>query len=294
MALPTITKTYDDVTSATLERTMTKITDNVFNAIPVLDVMKKKGKFVDHSGGTMITMPLEYGENETVGWIGRGSKISIEDNPIITTAKYDWKWLAGSVVRFYIDEQLNKSEPAIFNLVEKKVLNLEKTLKKNINAALMDNGSVTNSLEGFAKYVESTPATGTVGNIDASTNAWWRNNATNMSGYDHTVYLIDYMRTMFDDCSDDNGQDGPQMIITTKGIKNWYEDEALDSHFYTESNDMADLGIKGCAFKGAPIMWTAECDTGDMNFINLDYFELAYVPSAWFYQTPWKDAQDNV
>ena len=290
-----LTKYYNDLTSATLERTLTKITDNFFDALPILKVMRAKGKFVDHSGGTMITMPLEYAENDTAEWIGRGSNVSIVDNQKFTTVKYDWKFLSGSVVRYMVDEQMNKSEPQIFNLVEKNIKNLEKTLQKKVNTALMGDGSTdSNMLEGFKKYISATP-TDTVGGISASTYSWWENQHTSMTGDDHAVYLIDNMRTMYDDCSGDNGEmDTPQMLVTTKAVKNWYEDEALDSHYYTQSNDMADLGIKGCAFKGAPILFTAGCDTGYMYFINFDYFELAYDPSMWMKSTPWKAAQDNL
>lgn len=295
MALPTLTKTFDDLHSSTWERKGTKVVDNIFDAIPILKVMKSRGLFVDHSGGTDITQPLEYGENDTVDWIGRGSKLSIEAGEIITTAKYQWKWIGGSIVRYYTDEKMNKSEPAIFNYTEKNIKNLDKTLRKTINSALMGDGSASAlQLEGFKKYVESTPATGTVGGINAASNSWWRNQHTSMTGDDHTVYLIDNMRTMYDDCSDDGGTETPQMIITTKAVKNWYEDEALDSHYYTESNEMADLGIKGCAFRGAPIIWSGTCDAGLMYFLNLNYFEIAYDPSSWFEMTEWKTAQDNL
>ena len=295
MALPSLTKYYNDLTSATLERTLTKITDNFFDALPILKVMRAKGKFVDHSGGTMITMPLEYAENETAEWIGRGSTVSIKDNQKVTTAKYDWKFLSGSVVRYMVDEQMNKSEPQIFNLVEKNIKNLEKTLQKKMNTALLQDGSAdSNMLEGFKKYITSTPTTGTIGNIDAASYPFWRNQHAASSG-DHTVYLIDDMRTMWDDCSGDSGEtDTPQMLVTTKAIKNWYEDEALDSHFYTESNEMADLGIKGCAFKGAPILWSNSCQDDYMYFLNLDYLEIAYTPSKYFEMTDWKTAQDNL
>jgi hypothetical protein len=295
MALPTQTKTFDDLHTSTYERVKSDVVDNVFDAVPVFKVMKARGKFVDRSGGTDIPQPLEYGENDTVDWIGRGSRLSIEAGEIITKALYQWKFVGGSIVRYFTDEQMNKGEAAVFNYVEKNINNLKKSLTKKINTALMSDGSESAlALHGFKKYIESTPATGTVGGIDASTNTWWRNQHTSMSGLDHTVYLIDYMRTMYDDCSDDGGTETPQIIITTKGIKNWYEDEALDSHYYTESNEMADLGIKGCAFKGAPIIWSGDCDAGLMYFINLNYFEVAYDPSVWFDMTEWKNAQDNL
>jgi len=290
------TKYFDDLNTSTLDRVIPRLTDNFFDNTPVLRIMKSKGKLVDHSGGTIIEMPIEYAENETVGWIGRGSKVSIEDNQKYTMLKYDWKWMAGSVVRYYTDEKLNKGDAQVFNLVEKNIKNLEKSMTKAINTALMGDGSEdSNMLEGFKKYVESTPAVGTVGGINSANYSWWRNQHTSMSGEDHTVYLVDRMREMWDDCSGDNGEtDTPQIIITTKGIRQWYEDEMLDSHFYSTSNDMADLGIKGCSFKGAPMMWTSECDAGLMYFLNLDYFEIAYDPSGWMEQTGWKNAQDNL
>ena len=295
MATPTLTKTLDDLHSSTWERVKTNVVDNIFDALPILKVMKARGQFVDRSGGTDIAQPLEYGENETVDWIGRGSKLSIETGEKFTHAVYQWKFVGGSVVRMFTDETMNVGEPAIFNYTEKNVSNLEKSLKKKINTALLEDGSSSAlAMHGFKKYVESTPATGTVGGIDASGEPWWRNQHTSMTGDDHTVYLIDNMRDMYDDCSDDGGEDTPQILVTTKAVKNWYEDEALDSHYYTESNEMADLGIKGCAFKGAPILWTKGCDAGYMYFLNLDYFEIGYDPAYWFNMTDWKTAQDNL
>ena len=295
MANPTWSKVMDDLHSSTWEKKGTDLVDNIFENLPILKLMREKGKFVDHSGGTMITIPLEYGENETVQSFGRGSKFSIEDNQKFTTAKYDWKGVGGSIVRYFKDEQMNKGEAQVFNLVEKNTKNLTKSIEKKFNALLMDDGSGdANDLEGFKKYVETTPATGTVGGLDASTCTWWRNQHTSMSGLDHTVYLIDYMRTMYDDCSEDGGVNPPTVIVTTKAIKNWYIDEALDSHYYTESNDYADLGIKTCGFNGTPIIWSNSCTAGEMLFLNLDYFELAYDPSLWFNMTDWKTAQDNL
>jgi len=83
--------------------------------------MQAKGKFVEYNGGTDIMQPLEYGENETVDWIGRGSKISIETGEIITMAKYQWKYLAGSIVRIFTDEDMNSGEPQIYNYTEKNI-----------------------------------------------------------------------------------------------------------------------------------------------------------------------------
>ena len=296
MALPTLTKKLDDLHSSTWERVKPDVADNIFDANTILKIMKARGKFVEYNGGTDIMQPLEYGENETVDWIGRGSKISIETGEIITMAKYQWKYLAGSVVRIFTDEDMNSGEPAIFNYTEKNIANLEKSMKKKINSALMKDGSQhALAMDGIAKYVVASPTTSAlVGGIDCSVETWWRNQQMAMSGADHTTYLIDDMRTMWDRCSDDDEGENPQLIVTTKGVKNWYEDEALDSHYYTQSNEMADLGIKGCAFKGAPIIWTAGCDTGYMYFLNLDYFEIAYDPSTWFEMTEWKTAQDNL
>jgi len=296
MALPILTKKLDDLHSSTWERVKTDVADNIFDANTILKIMKARGKFVEYNGGTDIMQPLEYGENETVDWIGRGSKISIETGEIITMAKYQWKYLAGSVVRIFTDEDMNTGEPAIFNYTEKNIGNLEKSMKKKINAALMLDGSQhALAMSGIKKYVVEDPsAATTVGGIDPSTEPWWRNQQMTMSGDDHTTYLIDDMRTMWDRCSDDDEGENPQLILTTKGIKRWYEDEALDSHYYTQSNELADLGIKGCAFKGAPIVGTNRCTTAWMFFLNLNFFEIAYTASKYFEMTDWKTAQDNL
>ena len=297
MALPTITKTLDDLHSSTWEKVSKNVVDNIFDEVVVLNMLKKRGKLVDHSGdGVKYIVPLEYGENKTVTSIGRGSSISIEDNPKFTAAQYDRKWTAGSVIRYMTDEDMNMGEARIFNLVEKNIKNLEKSLKKKLNTDLMGDGTGNGGLDldGFKLYIDTTPATGTVGGIDSATNPWWRNHATNMTGQDYTVTLIDQMRTMFNNCSSDGGADAPNLIITTQAIHEYYEDELFDTHYYTQSNELADAGISTCNFKGVPMIWTSGCDDYYMYFINLDYFEAGYNPNKWFTMTDWKSAQANL
>ena len=43
MALPTLTKTLDDLHSSTWERVKTDVVDNIFDAIPILKVMQARG-----------------------------------------------------------------------------------------------------------------------------------------------------------------------------------------------------------------------------------------------------------
>jgi len=82
------------------------------------------------------------------------TKISIETGEIITMAKYQWKYLAGSIVRIFTDEDMNSGEPQIFNYTEKNIANLEKSMKKKINSALMKDGSQhALAMSGINKYV---------------------------------------------------------------------------------------------------------------------------------------------
>jgi hypothetical protein len=296
MANPTLTKTWDDLHTSTWERKGQDLVDIAFNKNPTLFMLQKRGRIVNRAGGTDITIPLEYGENATVTSIGRGSKISIVDNEKFHTAVYPWKWIACSIVSYMTDVQKNKGEAAIFNQVEANLKNARKSIEKSMNTMLMGDGSGNSNLDidGFKKYVPTTYNSGSIGGIDTATNPKWETQYTSMSGLDHTVYLIDYMRTMFNNCSDDNGGDSPNHIITTQGIYEWYEDEVSEIHQLVNKNELADAGFKTLEYKGCPMTWTSVQTAGYMHFLNLDYFELSNDPSKWFEMTEWKNAQDSL
>ena len=173
MANPTRTEQLDDLYTAVWNNRAASVTDNIFTATPTYYLMKKKGGIqLNGSGGRYLEIPLSYAKNETVTSLDKGDTISISDTKFLTVAQYEWKFVAGSVVRYYTDDAKNKSKQAHLNWANQKVDNLEKSMIDKFETFLFADGSGNGSKdpEGFGNQIDATPGTArTVGNIPQTT-----------------------------------------------------------------------------------------------------------------------------
>ena len=62
----------------------------------------------------------KYDKSDAVTWIGRGGTAPMNDFQYLTVAKYDWRYLVGSIVRFGVDDQQNRGKNEIIILMNSK------------------------------------------------------------------------------------------------------------------------------------------------------------------------------
>ena len=94
------------------------------------------------------------------------------------------------------------------------------------------------------------------------------------------------MRTVYNTVS--IGSDQPQVILTTQGLYEAYEDSLVDQIRYTNT-EMADAGFQNLMFKGTPITYDADQDqttTHKMDFLNFRYLRVVGHSDTWFKNTP--------
>jgi hypothetical protein len=290
MALPTRTETLDDLYVAVYNNRKQEVTDNIFLSTPVYYLMKKKGGIqLNGTGGRYLEIPLSYAKNETVTSLDKGDTISISDTKFLTAAQFEWKFVAGSIVRYYTDDAKNKSKQAHLNLANAKVDNLERSMIDKFETFLFGDGSGNGSKDpdGLGNLIDATPTTArTVGNIAQTTYPWWQNKMKSATGA-ASVYLLSDMRTLFNNCSLGQSSDIPDAIVTDQTSFELYEDEVMEQKQIV-NKDLADAMFDNVTFKGKPLVWSSQCTSGSMYFMNFKYIGLNVDPDINMTATEWK------
>ena len=275
---------FDALLSTTLANYRDQLTDNVFTARPLTYFLQDKGRIRMINGGTKIVEPLIYGQNSTVSSYSGYDTLSLTPQTGITAAEYDWKQYAASISISGIEEGKNNGEAEIINLLEAKVMQAEESLREGFNTMFYGDGTGNSSKDfnGLGNIVE---ASGTLGGIDRSTNAYWRSYEENTSA----ALTFAQMATAYNTVS--VGNDHPDMILTTQTLFEKYEALLVPQLRFADSKT-ADAGFQNLLFKAAPVVYDAGCTAGVMFFLNSKYLTLVGHTNKWFSQTAFVSPED--
>lgn len=290
-----LTETFDNMYTTTWQLMRKAAEDVIFTSTPFWFWLTKKGRRRTETGGRWIGVPLMYAKNTTVAAIGKGGTVSISDIEHLTTAKYDWKYIAGSVVRYFVEEQENRGKSQIINLVRSKLDNLKLSMidKLETDAFADGTGDSGMTIGGLDGYIKEAPATGTIAGINRATYTWWRNQYLDLSAKEISVYMVDYMRTLFNNCAKGAGVDHPDFLMTDQGSYEDYMKEADEIHRVVNKS-LFDAGFESLQFMGIPLSWSDACKGNSMYFLNSKYIEWVAQEGANFAMTDWKSIPNQV
>lgn len=177
MANPSSTMT--ELVTTTLRNRTGMLSDNVSENNALLNRLKKKSKVKPFSGGRTIVQELEYAENGTYKRYSGYDTLNISPSDVFTAAEFDIKQAAVAVSISGLEMIQNSGKEAVLDLLESRISNAEKTMVNNIAADCYSDGTADGGKQigGLQLLVDTTPSTGTVGGIDASTTigSFWRN-----------------------------------------------------------------------------------------------------------------------
>ncbi len=293
MAVRTLSESLDNLYTTTWQNMKDTVRDQIFDATPFWFWMKDKGKLDPVQGGRYLTEPLQYATNGNVTWIGKGGTVSLNDYEFLTTAKYDWKYLVGSIVRFGVDDQQNRGKNQIINLMNAKLDNTQNSLIDEMETRLAGTGT-GNQIFGLQTLVADDPTASTsVGEINQNTYSWWRNKFTDMASESFATFGVNRMRTMLNNVMNNLRSDAPDIILSGQTPYEYYEDNILD-HYRVQNNKLADMGFQNQTFKGLPMIWSPSVANTRMYFLNTNFLSFKYDPMMNFDMTEWKPIPDQV
>jgi hypothetical protein len=214
------------------------------------------------------------------------------------------------VQRSRIDDQKNNGKMKIKSLVDTRLKGAREAMVEAYETQISATTNVatnaqietgTLDVQGIFEVVPIQPSTqsalvsGTYGALpwSATVNTWWKPKWAAQST-PAEVNLVSDMRTLYNNCSQSQNSDTPDLIFTTQTWFELYEDYGLEMAQIVKDTggQMMDLGFEVLRFKGKPLMWTSGMYVGSKNhllMLNSNWVEVVYDPSMWFEMTEWKE-----
>lgn len=294
MPVYSLTEAIDNLYTSTWQHMKGGAVDNIFDATPFWFWMKDKGKLRTQSGGRHILEPLEYAKNDGVKFLGKGGTVSLNDREFLTEALYDWRYLVAPLVRFGVDDQVNRGKTKILSLVNAKLSNAENSLIDTLETTLFAGaGAAGGAFDGLQHLVQDDPTSSTVvGSINQNTNSWWQNQLHDLTGVSFATSGVDEMRTLLNECTNNRLKDRPDILLSGQVPYEYYEDAAL-AKLEIQNTKLAEMGFDHQTFKGIPMVWSPACSTR-IYFLNTTFLSFVYDPAMFFDMTEWKPIPEQV
>ena len=270
-----------DLTIATLKNWGKTLADNVTANSPILSKIKELKGYITLAGGDAIEEGVEYAENGTFKWYSGFEALDISESAILTSATFAWKQASTNVIMTGLEKRANKdSETRREDLLAAKMTNAEHTMKNNVSQSLFSDGTGSSGKEigGLQLIVSDAPATTVVGGIDASTNAWWRNQVYSLAtdggvtgGTPTSDQFLDAMEEML--IRTTRGSDSADLIVMDANHFRIYK-KALRDKLQITSLKIGDASFQALEFNGKPVVLDAYAPANHTHFLNCKYLKL--------------------
>lgn len=243
MAFPNLS----EIVTTTLRNRTGVLQDNVSRNNALLARLNKKGRIKPFSGGRTIVQELDYANNSTFTWYSGYQTININPSQVFSAAEFPIRQAALAVSISGLEELQNSGEDAIIDLLEGRVENAERTFMNGLSNGIYGDGSVAGSIGGLQLLIAASPATGTVGGIDRSQWAFWRNLVfgaiTNGGAAASAANIMQYMDTLYVQLM--RGRDYPDLIVADNNMYRFYLQALQSIQRITTDSGAPDLGEAG-------------------------------------------------
>jgi hypothetical protein len=271
---------FDALLSTTIANYRDKFADNLSQSFLLMYWLTTQGRKLTEDGGESIVVQLMYGKNSTVKSYDGYELLDTTPQEGLTSAKFPWKQVSGSISISRKEERQNSGEQRIINLLESKVKQAEISMSDEMNRMMFADGLGNGSkdLFGLDLIVESGlgGAWGSLGGIDRSDaqNAWWRPQYIDGGGVAWTTSPqgLPQLRRLYNFAS--RGNEHPDIGITTQLTHELIESDLVQNQRFVDSR-VANSNFEMLKFKGAIIGYDEMCPAATFFWLNSDY--LAFV-----------------
>lgn len=249
---------YDQLSAISRKKYVPKMIDNIFDSDPLLQRLKKKGRYKRIDGGTSVMMPLLYAQTASAGWYDGSESLSVSDNEQWSSAEFQWKQCYANITIVRKQELQNMGEAAVLDLVKQKTMAAEKTLTDYLQEGLYSDGTNSKSIIGTQVFLSTS---NTVGGISQSDYSWWQANVDTTT----TTLNIAAMDTVYSDATI-NGK-SPTVGLATRANWNRYHALLQPQQRFTDG-ETAKGGFQNLMYRGIPLIMGPKVPTGDLIFLN--------------------------
>ncbi len=278
---------YSSLISSTLDKFMKEsVTSSVIGNNALLKALQNKGRIMHESGGRNFQENIAYASNSTVQFQNPTDLLNTTPQDEFTSAIFAQKMLTGTDQISEKELLQNAGEARIFNLLEGKRKNLMDSLRNQLGSALFSDGTGSGGLEigGLQLLVADDPTTGTVGGIDRSTNAFWRNQvydfSTSGGGNASASNIQAGMNSLYLACQVQEGS-YPDLILADINYYSFFENSLQQIQRITTTGE-GKLGFEQLAYKSSAVVYDPNCPSNHMYFLNTDYVKFQHLNNPLF------------
>ncbi len=263
-----------------------QIVDNIFNSNPLLKILL--GKARKQSGGQKVRVPVEFvDEGDSQGFYKGYELLNNTQPEFLDQALYDWVQAYASINISGRDEMMNEGPDAIIDLLEARMKNAEKRLKKAFTTKLFA-AAGANAADEITSLNDIVKIDRALGGINSTTETWWDaytlvNGAADLAELKTITdadYLITDMASVFRKIAD--GSDTPNLIVTTDDVMAAYESIVGAQARWEGNSTLGDAGWTVFRYKGAQMVADKACTAEAMYMLNTRYLYFKVHPKRNF------------
>lgn len=249
----------------------------------LLKYMEKDAKDVI-DGGVSIVENLEYGDNSTVGWVGKTGTISVAEDQFLTQARFIWATIAGAVSIYDHDLAQNTGKNALYSLMEAKTKNLQRTFDDQLERAMLASSTAdVNTVNTLYDIVDSAdPSLGSLGDIARATYAWWQ--ATETASGSMATQGLEDIRTAVATVSR-SGSDPVNLHLCTQTLYTAYQ-ARLTPFERLQSRAKGDVEFDALTFANKPVEFSFAAQSGIWLGLNTKYLRFRINKNMNFLNQP--------
>ena len=273
--------TFTELVTTTYRKHSKEIKDNISKNNALLSRLGVKGTRKE-DGGLSITAPLDYAANGTYQRYSGYDVLNVSASDVISAAEFQWRQIAINVVASGLELRTNSGDSRIINLVKSRMKNAIRTFKNNFSADVYSDGTLPNQIGGLQVLVADT-GTGTVGGIDSSTWAFWRNIVQSAAAPLQGGGAITPSATTIESLMLPlwlalvRGDDHPDLVVADNNYFTFFETSQTSLKRYTgDGAGSVAAGFQSLKYKSAEVIFDggSGIPANRMYFLNTDYLDL--------------------
>jgi hypothetical protein len=288
MAGPTESFQFDTFLTATIKNYDKELRKNFLEFRPATNLLMDNYGKKDTGGGRIWQGVAEYGSNPSIKWFDGADTFSQEVSQTALPIQYYWKYLGASVGWTRVEKAENRGQAQIFDIAESRLRQATRSMATKLNGDIFLDGTGDGgkTIVGLASLVSTTPATGTVGGLDAATNPYWRNTAVTSAGSFAANGVRgtaqDLIQTAFNNATD-GMYDTPNCVLSSQDVFEYYNRTLLGVTRYLDSQSkVGDASFRSLEYNGIKWVWDRQCPSGRAFILNTNYLHFVTDPSMLF------------
>ncbi len=311
---------YDSILGTSLFNYQKTLTDNISKSNPLFYRLTENGMYESEDGGVSIQIPLMYALGRPDTYSGY-DVLNTDPTDGVTNAFFDWRQMAVPISISRLEERQNSQAHRMVDLMKTKMMQAEIGMKEFFSqqifqgAQLLGSGNIYDNytsilngsfgIEPLTKLIAKDPTSSsvqpTVGNINQSTSAWWRNKIKSavITSSSKAIDFLMEADSVYNNCS--KGPGGPpDLIVCDQTTYQLWRAAYYQAYRRTADSDN-NYPFENFKFNRATVVWdefvpdvesnqslatVSALTYGSAFFINTKYLKVKYDSQSNFVNTP--------